>query len=288
MHLAALPLQLLDPRDLVGRRDAGAPGGDAERLRRMLHRGLAVAGQTARPRCRAAFSAAMAADRIGAQLLAHRKDMALRAAAECDDGHFGIAAQDFIGQRVGAAEGRAAEPHLDTVDRGAHAPARLLDRAGQRRLGPCGARDRGGNGMAAGQREAAGEVEHVGAGWFAALTTSRSGSVSVPVLSNTTVSTSATRSIASPELSSTPDAEHRARGHRLHRGDGKPERAGTGDDQHGNRGDDRIVPAGAEGDPAEHGQQRGDMHHRRIEPRGAVGELHVARARLQRVVAAAA
>ncbi|MBA7640637.1 hypothetical protein ES703_48308 [subsurface metagenome] len=78
-------------------------------------------------------------------------------------------------------------------------------------------------------------------------------------------------------------AEHRASHHRLHRGNGEPERAGTGDDQHGDRGNDRIVPARACQHPAEHGQRRRDMNHRRIEPRGAIGELHVTRARLQRV-----
>ncbi len=78
--------------------------------------------------------------------------------------------------------------------------------------------------------------------------------------------------------------EHRARRHRLHGRDRKAERAGTGDDQHRDAGDDRIVPARARQHPAEHGQERGRMHDRRIKPRGAIGEPHVARARLQRIV----
>ena len=79
-------------------------------------------------------------------------------------------------------------------------------------------------------------------------------------------------------------AKHRAGRDRLHGGDRQPERAGTGDDENGNAGDDGIVPARADQDPADHGEQRRGVHHRRIKPRGAVGKPHIARARLQRIV----
>ena len=78
--------------------------------------------------------------------------------------------------------------------------------------------------------------------------------------------------------------EHRARGYCLHRRDCEPECAGTGDDQDGNACHDRIMPARTCDDPAEDGEQRARMHHRRIESGGTVGEPHVARAGLERLV----
>ena len=112
-----------------------------------------------------------------------------------------------------------------------------------------------------------------------ALSTRGSGSVSVPVLSNTTVSISARRSIASPELRITPRAEQRSGGDHLHGGNRERQRARTGDDQHRDRRDDRIVHRGAGREPPDEGQRRGRVHHRRIEARRAVGQPHVARLR---------
>ena len=79
-------------------------------------------------------------------------------------------------------------------------------------------------------------------------------------------------------------AEHRARYDGLHRRDRQTERAGTGDDENRNRGDDGIMPGRAEGHPAQHGQERGRMHDRGVEPRRPVGQLHVAGARLHGIV----
>ena len=58
-------------------------------------------------------------------------------------------------------------------------------------------------------------------GSIAEASTAGSGSVSVPVLSNTTVSISAMRSIASPQLRMMPDAEQLAGRDHLHRRNGK-------------------------------------------------------------------
>ena len=114
--------------------------------------------------------------------------------------------------------------------------------------------------------------------------TSSSGKVSVPVLSNTTRSTSASRSMASPELSSTPVRNMAPETTVCTAGNRQPERAGAGDDENRDRGDDGIVPGRAVGHPAQHGQQRRRVHDGGIEPRRAVGELHIAGARLHGVV----
>ena len=75
-------------------------------------------------------------------------------------------------------------------------------------------------------------------------------------------------------------AEQPAGGGHLHGRHGQRQRAGTGDDQHGDGGRQRRLPAVAGGEPAEEGGEPQDVHGRRIEARGAVGEPHVAAARL--------
>ena len=67
-------------------------------------------------------------------------------------------------------------------------------------------------------------------------------SVSVPVLSNTTMSASATRSSPSAALTTMPLPEQAARGGDLHRGHGERQRAGTGDDEHGDGVGQRRLP----------------------------------------------
>ena len=78
--------------------------------------------------------------------------------------------------------------------------------------------------------------------------------------------------------------EHRAGGDGLHGRDRETQRAGAGDDENRDAGDDGVMPARARQHPAEHGQERGGVHHRRIEPRRPVRKPHIARARLQRIV----
>ena len=171
----------------------------------------------------------------------------------------------------------AAEPRLGAVDHGAHALARLLGRAVERpraRAPRAPPRRRADGGSTA---RAAPPVSSRSGAISAALATRGSGSVSVPVLSKTTVSVSASRSIASPALRITPRAEQRAGGDHLHGGDRQRQRARAGDDQHRDRGDDGVVQRRAGGEPADRGQRRGRVHHRRIEARRAVGEPHVAR-----------
>ena len=97
-------------------------------------------------------------------------------------------------------------------------------------------------------------------------------SVSVPVLSNTTVSTSARRSSPSAALTSTPLAEQPAGGGHLHGRHGKRQCARAGDDEHGDGDRQRGLPSLSAQEPAEERDQPQDMHRRRIEPRGAVGE----------------
>ena len=77
--------------------------------------------------------------------------------------------------------------------------------------------------------------------------------VSVPVLSNTTVSTWASRSSAVADFSSTPRAQQAPAGDHLHRRHGEPERAGAGDDQHRHGVEQRGLP----GRPAEQQSSRG-------------------------------
>ena len=113
------------------------------------------------------------------------------------------------------------------------------------------------------------------------------GSVSVPVLSKTIVSTVGEPLEAVAGIEHHAVAEHRARRHHLHRRHREAERARAGDDQHGDGDDQRRLPGQAEREPAEEGRQRGQMHDRRVEARGAVGEPHVGRALLDRALRAA-
>ena len=110
---------------------------------------------------------------------------------------------------------------------------------------------------------------------IAALTTRGSGKVSVPVLSNTTVSISAKRSIASPELRITP-ARNSAP-------DATTCTAGIASaSAHGQVMISTAiavmiascVDAPATSQPTDERQRRGCMHDRRIEPRRAVGQPH--------------
>ena len=103
-------------------------------------------------------------------------------------------------------------------------------------------------------------------------------SVSVPVLSNTTVSISARRSSPSGALTRTPLREQPAGGGDLHGRHGQRQRAGAGDDEHGDGRGQRALPAVPGGDPAEEGREPQHVHGRRVEARGAVGEAHVAAA----------
>jgi hypothetical protein len=73
-----------------------------------------VAGQQF-DRDAAVFQRGDGGNSVRPQPLAHGKDMALRPATECDNGDFGIPAQNFIGKPVGAAEGRVAEPDFDAL-----------------------------------------------------------------------------------------------------------------------------------------------------------------------------
>ena len=64
----------------------------------------------------------------------------------------------------------------------------------------------------------------------------------------------------------------------LHHRHGKAERAGTGDDEHRDGNGDGAMNIAGGGDPAEAGQQRDTMHHRRVKPGGAVGDAPIGRA----------
>ena len=100
-----------------------------------------------------------------------------------------------------------------------------------------------------------------------ALTSRGFPKVSVPVLSNTTVSISARRSRAAAVPDHDAFLEEPARGHDLDDRDGKAQRAGAGDDQDGDRDGDRCVPVPGGRDPAEERQQRDCVDDRRIERR---------------------
>ena len=75
-------------------------------------------------------------------------------------------------------------------------------------------------------------------------------------------------------------AEQAAGRRHLHRRHGQRQRARAGDDEHRDRERQRLLPAGTREHPAEERDRAEDVHGRRIEARGAVGEPHVAPARL--------
>jgi hypothetical protein len=110
--------------------------------------------------------------------------MTRAASPEGNDRYFWIETQNLVGQLVGLAERRPAQPYLFPVDQPADALPRLLDNSGKRRFGIGGARHCGGDRMMAGKRQPSREIEHV-LGTLAEFTTSSSGTVSVPVLSKT-------------------------------------------------------------------------------------------------------
>ena len=102
-----------------------------------------------------------------------------------------------------AAEFGAAKARFLAVDDRAHALPGFLDGAGIRTALARRPRQRGRQRMAARQRQPRRAFEHVGID-VGVSSTRGSGSVNVPVLSKTTVSASASRSIASPPLRMTP------------------------------------------------------------------------------------
>ena len=272
-HAAALRLQRLDERDLLGRLETGTPVRDAERGGDRRHRIGAVAREDRqieakrrepphRPPIASGRNVWLTANTALPVAMAE-SDRAMcphRAHGDLDAGRC---------RRTPTLPSRASIPSIERT----HALARLLDRAVERRALARFARDRRRQRMAARQAQAAPRIRarpdrHIGAH----CATRGSGSVSVPVLSKTTVSTSASRSMASPELrirparNSAPDATTCTAG---------------------------IASASAQGQvmistaiavtiascseapgaqPAGRGQRRGRMHHRRVEARRAIGQ----------------
>src|SRR6185295_17572562 len=93
-NLGTLPLQLIDARNLVGRRHARAPFKNSKRLRRVAYGGLAIAGQYLD------FNPGLPEDGnctgcIETQTLPHREGMPRLAVTEGDDGSFGIPPKDL-------------------------------------------------------------------------------------------------------------------------------------------------------------------------------------------------
>jgi hypothetical protein len=171
---------------------------------------------------------------------------------------------------------------LEPVDEAPHAlPCDLLDPASgdlRRRRGP--PRRRPDDGWRA---QAGRPVEHV----FGMLAHSRHrvpARSAFPSCRTRPASTSASRSMASPELSSTPERNMAPDTTVCTAGIARPSAQGQVMMRTAIAGDDGIVPGRAERHPAQHGQKRRGMHHRRIEPRRAVGQLHVAGARLHGIV----
>ena len=111
------------------------------------------------------------------------------------------------------------------------------------------------------------------------------GSVSVPVLSNTTVSTLGQPLQRGRRFQQHAGAEQPAGGDDLHDRHGERQSAGTGDDQHGAGGQQRLASRHAGNEiPPEERRQRGQVHRWRIAPRNSIGEHDEARAaRLRRL-----
>ena len=158
---------------------------NAERSRRRAHRRLAIAGQD--------FDRDVAASERGdrrrcirAQALPNREDVRVSPWRKATTRRLGIACTGCRWRVWSAPQNDGLpKPDLEPVDQATHALARDLLDPGQRRPSLRGPRDRGGDRMTAGQRKPPGELEHV-LGISAALATSSSGKVSVPVLSKTT------------------------------------------------------------------------------------------------------
>ena len=190
--------QLLDGGDLFGGLEPAPPFRNAQRRRNWRDRLRPVSGQNLKIK---PSPGELLGDRrsIRPQALANGKDRAATLLGECD----GRRARLSIGTGSNPAERRTAEPCLAAVDQRANALPGLFDRTRERRALAGLARERRGQRMAAGQRQPRRAFQQV---WImvAAFSTRGSGSVSVPVLSNTTVSASARRSIASPALRMTP------------------------------------------------------------------------------------
>ncbi|MDB5582255.1 MAG: hypothetical protein JWR80_7431 [Bradyrhizobium sp.] len=198
----------------------------------MAHRGLAIAGQnfdpdTTLPKCGNSSRC------IRTQPLPHGKYMESFPMPKGDDRRFGIAVKDIVSELIRAAEGRSAQSDLNPVDKSVHAlTGNFLD-PGQRCLSLGRARHCCGDWvMASASRPASSNTL---AGILAALATSSSGKVSVPVLSNTTPVDFGQPLDASPELSRTPGPEQGARHHSLHGGNRQTERTRAGDDQNRDR-----------------------------------------------------
>ena len=170
----------------------------------------------------------------------------------------------------------AAEPCFSAINQGAHARCQVSSTASGRHRGRVPLVPRPPPADATGSAPAAPQVRADRA-MEPALSTRGSGSVSVPVLSNTTVSTSASRSIASAAIEDHTRPEQRADSHDLNSRDRQRQRAGAGDDENGNRRDDRVVHGRAEQQPGDCGERRGRMDDRRIEPRCPVGKPQISR-----------
>ena len=170
---------------------------------------------------------------------------------------------------TGALQARAR--HLAHVgDRASHGESRGLGRAHH------GA----GIGMPARGREGCRAGEHVVADGAAPADSDGSPSVSVPVLSNTTVSISASRSSPSAALTRTPLPNSRLAAATCTAGTASASAQGQVMISTAMAAVSAALPAVPGDEPAEEGGEPEDVHGRRIEARGAVGEPHVAPARL--------
>ena len=107
---------------------------------------------------------------------------------------------------------------------------------------------------------------------LAAVDTRGSGSVSVPVLSKTIVSTSARRSDRIAAIQRDAAAEQRpAPGDDVDRRNGERQRAWAGDDGYGNGRDDRVVETRPDRKPGQRRRQGPSVHDWRIDAEGAFG-----------------
>ena len=233
---------------LVLRRAAGAPGVDAGRLGRARRRARPGRRRGSRPRGRAACSAATVSAASARRASAKRKRTLV---SPSKPNHSSVSRRR---RRAHAEEGGAAEAGAAAVDQALDALAgdARVTSVGQRarRRPPPPAR-----GPAGGARRAPAARPWRRAAGAASSSRGRP-SVSTPVLSKTTWSTSASRSSAAPDLTSTPRAEQPRRGGDLHGRHRQAQRAGAGDDQHRHGADQRLARAQAQRPAAGEGQQR--------------------------------
>ena len=227
-----------------------APGRASRRCRagrRARRPGPRRRRRAARPAGRRRASAATVGGGVGAELVGEAEGDRRRVADPQPGGGDRRSVRARRPSRRGRA-GPAGRPRRPSVPRPGSSAMSVDRRAGDRRAGRLA--DRAGQRVGAAARPARRRRRSAAGGIAAALVRTGRPVVSVPVLSKTTVSISASRSSAVPSLSSTPARNSRPEAAVSTAGHREAEAAGAGDDQH--RGGDvgRLAPvAGGQAPP---------------------------------------